>query len=234
MANQTAPAKSNVLTFADLEAFAKDLGEQAGKGKDTQIKFGLKVVEGAFVGTLDRIADKHGVGYNDATKLAETYYKAQTGATIFDAKSANQRKLVSCVNKLIELGNKPFGVGEPMGTVNAFISARQAAKATGNMSKKLDDAFNALMRFAREQVKIDHLIDPADFAAYYLKNVPDAATEIDYLEAVRKKAIQVKNGKGGLLGDTSTQDAIIQACTKRIKMLISAHPVAASTPPVAA
>ena len=221
-----APAKSNALTLADLEASAKDLGEQSGKGKDTQIKFGLVIVEGAFVGTLDRIPDKHGVGINDATKLAEVYYKAKSGATIFDAKADNQRKLVSCVNKLIELGNKPFGVGEPMGTVNAFITARQKAKGQGGMAKRLDDAFNALMRFARAQVKSSTLIDPADFASYYLKVAPDAKTELDYLEATRKKAMNVKAGRGGVHGDTGTQDAIISACTKRIKAIAAANQTA--------
>jgi hypothetical protein len=48
-------------------------GAEAGKGKDTQIKFLLKAVEGGYHNALDLAGNKHGTDVDDATKLAETY-----------------------------------------------------------------------------------------------------------------------------------------------------------------
>src|SRR5258708_39745880 len=100
---------TNMLTMQSLMDDAKLLGEQAGKGKDTQIKFLLKAVEGGYHNAVDLAANKHGKDIDDATKLGEIYVTAQQGATVFDAKAPNNRKLVSTIRTSIKLGMWPKG-----------------------------------------------------------------------------------------------------------------------------
>src|SRR6266536_3198858 len=108
------PQPSNKLDLAQLMARATELGEQAGKGKDTQIKFLLSCVEGAYHNAIDLVTNKHGNDVDDAIKLSEAYVKAQGGSTVFDAKAANQRKLASTLRTGIKLGQyTKGGVGEP-------------------------------------------------------------------------------------------------------------------------
>src|ERR1017187_5917381 len=118
--------KTNAITFDDMMDTAKELGEQAGKGKDTQIKSLLKVLEAGYHNTFDLKANKHGQDVDDATKYAEAYVKAQGSAAVFDAKAMNQRKLISPLRPAIKLGQWPKGGnGEPLATVNNLISMRQ-------------------------------------------------------------------------------------------------------------
>ena len=59
---------SNKPTFADTLAKVKDLGEQAGRGVDTQIKFFLAVTESAFLNVIDLDPDKHGKGIDESAE----------------------------------------------------------------------------------------------------------------------------------------------------------------------
>jgi hypothetical protein len=97
---------SNAPTFDDLLKVCNTLGEEFGKGKDTLSKLYLKVHEAAFLGTLDVDHNKHGQSVDDAQKLAEAYSRAQSAATVFDAKAANGRKLASCVRTMVRLGTR--------------------------------------------------------------------------------------------------------------------------------
>ena len=219
----TPPVQSNAPTFADLLKVADDLGQQAGKGKDTQVKFLLKVHEGAFLGVIDNDADKHGASVDDATKLTEAYVRAQSGATIFDAKAANQRVAISKTRTLVKLGMWPKGgVGEPLSTVNALMVERQKLRKDPANAKKLDDAANALIKFARVQVKRDHLIQPSEFSTFLFKASPDAQTEEEWWESVRKKAQRAKAGKGGVTIIDPLVDDIVRTCTKRLVAIAKA------------
>ncbi len=218
---------SNTGTFEQLLAETAELGKQAGLGKDTQIKFYLKVVDGAFHGKIDLDAAKHGADTDDAAKLAEAYVKAQTGAVVFDAKAPNQRKAISCVRTCIKLGMWPKGgSGEPLASVNNLMTVRQKMRADPQQAKKLEDAGNALLKYARAQVKSDQLIPQADFKEYLFKAEHTLRSPEDILEAIRKQAVALKDGKAssGTAHDASAEvTKIITACTDRLKAIVLAR-----------
>lgn len=212
---------SNIMTFAEVLAAATDLGEQAGKGKDTQIKFLLKTTEAAFHGAIDLDDDKHGQGVNDATKLAEAYVKAQTGATIFDAKAPNQRKTISCVNTMIKLGMWPKGgPGEPLQTLNDLITIRQKLRQKPENAKRLDDAANTALRYARTQLKRDTVLSKAELEGLCFKPTQEIKTAEEVLESIRKAATALRDGKashGHALDNSQEVQDIVKLCTKRLK-----------------
>lgn len=216
-------AATNAIKFDDLLKIASELGAEAGKGKDTQIKFLLKAVEGGYHGALDLEANKHGADVDDATRLSEAYVKAQTGAVVFDAKAPNQRKLISCVRTCVRLGSWPKGgVGEPLATVNNLMTMRQKLRQNPATAKKLDDAANTLLKYARQQLKRDGLIEQAELQTFCMKpqnSLPDAA---DILDGVRKTLIKLRDGKAahGTAKDDSTHVvAAIGEINKRLKAI---------------
>lgn len=187
---------SNALTIDTLLARATELGEQAGKGKDTQIKFLLSCMEGGYHNAIDLVSNKHGADRDDATKLAETYVKAQGGATVFDAKAGNQRKLISTLRTSIKLGQWPKGGnGEPLGTVNNLMTERQKLRKDPVQAKKLVDAANTFLRFARQQLKRDTLIDPAEFKTFLFKPTRDLPTAEKVLEGIRNSLMKLSKGQ---------------------------------------
>lgn len=187
--------QSNTITFADLLQTAAQLGAEAGKGKDTQIKFLLKAVEGGYHNALDLSANKHGTDVDDATKLAETYWRAQQGAAVFDAKAPNQRKTVSCVRTAIKLGSWPKGGnGEPLATVNNLITMRQNLKKIPAEAKKLDDAANTLMKYARTQLKLDSLVPDSQLKDFCYKPTKNLSTAEDILSAMSKQLDSLVSG----------------------------------------
>ena len=172
------------------------LGEQAGKGADTQIKFLLKAVEGGYHGAVDLAANKHGTDVDDATKLSEAYVKAQQGAVVFDAKAPNQRKLISTVRTGIKLGGWPKGGnGEPLATVNNLMTMRQNLRKIPAEAKKLDDAANTLLKYARAQLKRDQLIDDAELKEFCYKPGKNLATAEDIIESMVKQMDKLIDGR---------------------------------------
>lgn len=218
-----ANAKANGVSFADMLATAGELGEQAGHGKDTQIKFLMKMVEAGYHAAVDLEKDKHGIGVDDCTKLAEAYVKAQTGATIFDAKAANQRKLISCLRTCVKLAQWPKGgTGEPLGTVNQLMTIRQRLKNSSLTRSKVDDAANTLLRYARRQIKLDTLIDKEELEQLCYKGERDNPELMDVLVAQRNALTKLRDGKAvhGTVQDNSPQIiACIDALQDRIRVL---------------
>lgn len=199
---------TNAITFDQLLQTAADLGAEAGKGKDTQIKFLLKAVEGGYHNVLDQAPNKHGTDVDDATKLAETYWKAQQGAVIFDAKAGNQRKTISCVRTAIKLGGWPKGGnGEPLATVNNLMTIRQNLKKIPAEAKKLDDAANTLMKYARTQMKRDTLMDSDELKSLCYKPGKDLPTAEDIIEKCAKQLDKLLDGSAAnsTAQDTSTE-----------------------------
>lgn len=203
---------TNALTFADLEKFAQEFGEQCGKGKDTQIKFLLKVAEGAYLGALDTTQNKHGAGVDDAEKLASVYYKAQTGATVFDATANNQRKLMSCVRTGIRIGGwTKGGAGEPIATINELLNHRQQLRRDPGMAKKLDDAANTFLRYARTQLKRDTLIEGAELKELVYRPVSDPAGPEAVLKNIAKSLDNLIKGKASNGHAQDSAPALVQA-----------------------
>lgn len=189
---------SNVMTMADMEAVADQLGAEHGKGKDTQVKFLLKMIEGGYHNVLDVTnKNKHGTGIDDAEYFAERYVKAQRSAVVFDAKADNQQKLMSCLRTGIKLGAWPKGGnGEPLATVNNLMNMRQNLKKVPGEAKKLDDAANTLLKYARAQLKRDSLIDDAELKTFCYKPGKKDPTAEDIIEAMEKKLSKLLDGSG--------------------------------------
>lgn len=218
---------SNAPSFASLIQDAIDLGTQAGLGKDVQIKFDIKIAEAAYAGSLTLDADKHGKDVDDANKLTEAYVKAQGSAIVFDAKAGNQRKTISNTRKMIKFGSCPkWGVGQPMGMINDFLTMRQTLRKDPANAKKLDDAHNSLMRLATAQLKRDTLMDDAELRTFCFKRESEPRTAEEVLESIRKTANALKLGKVANCPDLDTSpevQAIINACTKRLTTIAKAR-----------
>jgi hypothetical protein len=211
----------NTRTLDALKADMVTLGEEAGKGKDTQVKAGLKILEGAYFGTIDLSANKHGTDKTDAVVLAETYVRAQGSAVIFDAKAPNQRKLVSTFNTLIKFGGNPkWGSGEPLANVNALMTLRQKLRAAGGV--KLDDAFNSLLKYARAQMKEDTMITGQALEQFLRKKETDVRSVKDVLDGVRNTIIKLRKGQlSNVAGDDQSAETqqILSHLNKRIAAL---------------
>ena len=227
MTNASAsPTTTNGMTYADLTAAATLLGAQAGMGKDTQIKMLMKVVEGAYHGIVDMDKNKHGADCDDAFKLAEAYVKAQTGATVFDAKAPNQRKTISCFRTCVKLGSWPKGgTGEPLSTVNELMTIRAKLRQTPATAKKLDDAANTLLKFARAQLKKDTLISHGELRDFCFRKDPDLKTAEDVIEAQRNALQKLYNGKvahGTVQDNSPAIKQAIEKLTSRLKEIAQA------------
>jgi hypothetical protein len=213
------PVVGNKLDMNQLMARAQELGEQAGKGKDTQIKFLLSACEGGYLNAIDLVPNKHGTEIDDATKLAERYVTAQGTATVFDAKAMNQRKLISTLRTSIKLGQWPKGgSGEPMATVNNLIAHRQTLRKNPQIAKKLDDAANMFLRYARAQLKRDQLIDGEELKSFAFKKIPDGQNVAEVLEGIRNSLNKlIKGGRKDGLQDASNEvRAAAQKITDRL------------------
>lgn len=220
----TRPMSNSAMSFDELCKRAEALGADKGNGADAQIKFAMMVTEAAYLGSLDLDPNKHGPDKRDGVMLAERYVKGRTGATIFDTKSDASRKLISNLDKCIKLGSCPkWGSGQPLATVNDLMTFRQKEKKAG---KKVDDAFNTLMRFATAQLKSEQLIVDDELNAFVYKKQPGARDACDVLESIRKTANQLIAGKVSNCADIDTSDevkAIIRACTKRLTAIAKAR-----------
>jgi|GEM_PF-4515498 len=198
---------TNALTTQDLIDVATELGEQAGKGTDTQIKFMLKVAEGGYHNAVDLKPNKHGRGIDDAEKLGEAYFKARTGSVVFDAKADNQRKLVSCLRTGIKIGAWPKGGnGEPLQTINNLMTIRQNLKRNPADAKRLQDATNTFLKYAREQLKRDTLIGDEELRGFCFKPSPKDAPDVEeVLENIRKQLDKLVKGNNHGVRDCSAE-----------------------------
>jgi len=188
---------TNSITHDEVMTMAATLGAQAALGRDTQIKSLLKCLEGAYHGVLDLKKGKHGPDMDDATKYAEAYWKAKNANTVFDAKADNQQKLASTIRTSIKLGSTPkFGNGEPIATVNNLMTIRQKLMQTTER-KRLDDAANTFMKFARAQLKQDTLLTDAELRELCFKPGKEEPTVEAILEATRKKLDKLIDGSAG-------------------------------------
>lgn len=216
------PAKGNSMTFEKVREAARELGKQRGLGKDTGGKFYYSITEGAFNNAIDLTPDKHSKGVDDAGVLAEEYYKSTTGAVIYDAKADNQRKLTSCVRTCIKLGTKTgLGKGEPMNTVDDFISIRRKLRSNPANAKKLDDFSNSFLKMARAQIKADTPLSSDVLTQLCYKGEKEEKTLADVWAGVRKTMTKLAKGKGGMSDDDPRVKDIIDTCTERLRDLVA-------------
>ncbi len=210
--------------FDALLATAEEFGTEAGKGKDSQIKLDLKVLESAFLGLIDLDPNKHGQGIRDGMLIGAAYYKAQTGSNHFDHKQPNQRKLTSNIDKCIGVGmNGKWGQGQPIGIVNDMLSMRTKLKEQG---LPVEDAHNTLMRFLTNLKKRDDLPTDAEIEEIVLKKEPVRLDAEDIFERIKKLATGLRAGTIPNCPDQDTSaeiDRIIKNSEKRLKEIAKAR-----------
>ena len=219
--------KTNTLSFDDAMARATELGEQHGKGKDTQIKSLLTVLSLGYHNTFDLKPNKHADGVDDATRFAEAYVKAQGTATVFDAKAMNQAKLISTLRTAIKLGQWPKGGnGEPLATVNNLMSMRQKLRINPLERKRLDDAANTFLRYARQQIKLDQLLDDQQLKEFCYKPVTTERTAEQIIETARDQLTKLIKGEAANGTAHDNHQLVVQArnlLTDRLKVIATAR-----------
>lgn len=226
----TAPQAGSNMTFEYLLDAAKESGQKEAQGADSLPQFFLEVTQGAFLGVIDTTANKHGSGINDAAKLTQARTQARTGSTIFDRKALNVRVAVNRTNTMIKLGMWPKGgPGEPLSTLNKLLTNHRKAIQAG---KKVVDAANAMLNYARAQVRSDHVLMDSELEKCFLKPDPTKPSEEDKWVSLRKSLQAGKVGKGvdGTL-DTDTADKMIALATKRLKAIAAAKAGTGATAP---
>jgi len=216
---------TNTITFETLKAEIAELGRQAGEGKDTQIKFDLKVFEASYQGKLDLQPNKHAPDVDDATKLAEIYATSQNKSVIFDAKAPNQQKLTATVRTAIKIGGyTKGGTNEPLATCNNLVNLRQDLKKKG--TKGLEDPHNMFLRWARQQLKRDKMIEGDELKAFCYKPVTELRSAEEVLRSIQKIATNLTNGKVSNCPDLDNSPevkSIITACNTRITKIVQAR-----------
>lgn len=209
--------------FQVLHDDAEQLGADAGKGKDTQIKFALKLLEAAHTGVINNERHKHGHGVDDAQALTEVYVRAQAKHTVFDAQAPNHRKTTSNARKMIKLGMRDdLGHGQPQQIVNSLINKWRQARKDPEKAKLLNDANNTLMKFATAQLKSEVLIPTIDLEQYLFKPVPDATDIVDVLSSIRAKAQALIKGEipnCPEFDDSPEIKEVVRLCAERIEKI---------------
>ena len=221
----TTPATNgNKPSFADTLAKVKDLGEQAGKGIDVQIKFFLAVTESAFLNVINTDPDKHGKGIDDATKLSDEYSKAQSGASIFSTKAA--KKTISCTKLGIRLGMfTKGGPGEPLSTLNTLMTLWRKLRSDPANKGQMVDAFNAATGFARAQLKRPTMISESELRGYCFKPGTETKTAEEVLDGIRKALRALRDGKaskGTALDNAPEIVEMIKQADKRMAAIAKA------------
>lgn len=186
---------TNKLQFSDLIEDAEKLGTDAGKGKDTQVKLIYRAAQGGYHNAADLTKHKHGPDVDDAVKMAEAYYKAQSGASIFNSKAPNQAKLASIVRTGVRIGAWPKGgVGEPMATIDTLLDMWRTFRKIPQEAKRLEDATECLLRYARAQLKKDELIPEDQLKQFCYKKGQQLATPEEIISGMVKQLDKLVSG----------------------------------------
>lgn len=211
--------------FAALIADTIKLGSVAGEGKDSQIKFDLMLLENAYLGLINLDPNKHGVGIRDGKLLAEAYYKAQTGANVFDHKAPSQRKLISNVDKCIHVGMQgKWGVGQPVAICTAMLNRRTHFMQQPGV--QVEDAHNTLMRFLTNLKKRDDLPTDQEIDEIILKKEPAQLDAEDIWERIKKLATGLRAGTIPNCPDQDTSveiDRVVKNSERRLKEIAKAR-----------
>ena len=219
-----AHAAKNDTRFEQLTGTVEQLAVVAGQGADVQVTYLLLITQNAFEGVIDNTINKHGDNVDDATFLAEKYWKVRNKNVIFNPKADNQRKTISCMRQCITLGGwSKGGPGEPIGMVNKAMTLYRDMRKDPATSKRLVDPANYLITIARRMKKLDAVLDEQELRELAFKNVPDQATVEDALDAMRKIATKLYQGKHPAGScNTPNVDKIIKAASAELKAIADA------------
>ncbi len=179
----------NDTRFDDLKADLAKIAQTDGAGRDSRIKWGLRLLDAAYEGVIDMVKDKHGKDEDDAVHLCADYALNQRNATQFDTKSDTGKVQISKARTVIRCGGLvQLGRGEPINTVNNLMNARRVMRRDPALAGKLDDAFVTLLRYCRIQLKSpSKLLDsPEELRALCLKPTPRRKSIEEKLKAMYK------------------------------------------------
>lgn len=206
MATTTYGTGTNDTRFADLCNEVSALGKSHGEGKDSSIKFTLRLFSAAFDQVLDEVKDKHGTGIDDAVYQYALYAKAAAETTIFDHKSASGKVQASKARTAIKFGGfTRFGPGEPKSVVNSLMGLRHKMRQDPATRDKLDDPVNTFLRFARFQMKQNTVMDdPHTLRQFCLKPGKSTKDLETVLKGIAKSLNDVMLGKAA---EGSVQDS---------------------------
>lgn len=188
--------------FDDLLGDVRKIGADIGNGRLGRLRIGLLLVNGAYNNVVDTTRNKHGDGIDDAVAVTMECVKADTQADPNnDSKSAGVQ--ASKFRACIKLGGwTRGGPGQPIDNVNKLLDRHAALKKSG---AKVRDAFEALLKYASVQIKLQAAMDEKDLEQFVLKSTKEPPTLEEYLEGVSKKLTDLVTGKAanGTLQDTS-------------------------------
>lgn len=208
-------AKANTPDAAELEKQIKEIGQTYGMGKDAQIKFALLLVRGAYHGKFSQKPDTHGQGVDDAQHLFTVYMQAASQSVVFDTKPPAFRKGCACARTCIKLGGMTR-VGNVLAAVDDFVDERQKLRKKPENTGKLDDMYNAFLRYARAQLASTTLLNESQRREFMFKKVRELKSAVDIVESMRKQADSLINGTAAhntVLDDSPQIKAIRGACT---------------------
>jgi hypothetical protein len=221
------PELPNKITRDVIEQRTKECGVDAGKGGDSQIKYHLTLLEGAYHGVLDPVKHKDPqdptkVLRDDASDLSEIYYKAQSGANTFNAKAGNQRKLIS--TSRLSLRGGQCTKGDILATVNDLMNIRNKLKKDPKNAPRLDDAVNVLHRALRVQLKPDRAgpLEKEELESLCFKKVKDPRSLEKFWEDTDKTFRKLALGtlQSSQLEDTAAEVAAVRdLCKQRLRTL---------------
>lgn len=216
----------NHTPFEKLAEEVTTLGTQAGQGRDSQVRFHMLLVDKAHGRLLDNAPDKHGNSRDDASVLTEAYYKAQGSNTHFDPRSIKgHAKAVACARKCIEVGGMhALGQGEPVRSMNALMNFYKKNRANKETSKRLDDATNTLLRWARAQTKSVLVFDDDELEQFCFRKTREIANADEVRRKIRKdlQALFTGMAAGGTACDNSqlVKDALDALIKREVEAAI--------------
>lgn len=211
----------NDTRYQDLIALTEELAAVAGQGADVQVKHLLAVTQSAFEGVVDNTKNKHGDGVDDATDLAERYWKIRNKNVIFNPKAPNQQKTISCIRQCITLGRWSKGDPDKLShMISEAMTNYQRLREDPATSKRLIDAANYLIAIARRMKKSDYLLEDEELQSLAMKNdasIPTVEGVLDNYHKGLKKLYEGKHAAGSC--NSPNIEKALMAINKELKSI---------------
>lgn len=241
IASQTSggvPGPGHNDPFQKLKDTFRTLGETVGKAADARVKFLIATADAAYQQQVDLKPSKHGTDRDDAAVLLEEYRAGRTKATVFDVRDPNISKEISCARAMIKFGSMTkFGPGQPVGTMNDFLTGYSRSRKNPSDAARMVDASNALLSFARAHQRRDTLMTEAEMQEFFFEKPKQSKTSLQYLQTQRKNLQNLFEGKaanGAACDNDPLIEQSIKLLDKRIKAIIGASKAPATPAPTAA
>ena len=200
----------------------RELGAIKGRGEDARAQHLMKVIQAAYEGVIDNTENKHGTGVDDATRIAEEYWKARNKNVIFDPKALNQRKTTSNIRSCITLGGWVHGgPGEPISMVSNAMTLYRKMRQEPSNAKRLIDAGNYLIVIATKMKRLKEVLNVEELRDMAFKKEAEFATIEDRLSAMRKELVLMRDGKHKA-GALSEADSVLKPINRILKGITDA------------